>query len=403
MFFSDTNLDTRNNNNPQAATINVNIHVKLPGAAATKWSTVKVKRPATGNMATVSAPAIAGYTPIEPSISFPWSRDNDGIVITFEYTRAGVTPPASGETQGVRVEYVTSYTNNAGTVTVTSLTPKATEPVVVELDAAGYGYLTEDLLTKVPTGYTVKKLGAGNVTGTNTDLGCEIEKSSSAITKYVLVEPKPVKSVEILGSARAALSLDVVFDADATAVGTAAEEAGLKVKVTYTDDTTQTLDADDSTLTWKLASGKITVTYKAQGAQGTGTESTGTEVVADLYAAIATSVTGKTGELDEWTITAESGKTTNDTAIELTFLQTTADDFTADEAATLIAKLADNSTGHGIKLTAFVLKGTVTPGVAAGGSGSGTQATFKVTVTVAPEGNVDAASVTLLIAAPAAP
>ena len=403
VFFSDTNLDTRNNNNPQAATINVNIHVKLPGAAATKWSTVKVKRPATGNMATVSAPAIAGYTPIEPSISFPWSRDNDGIVITFEYTRAGVTPPASGETQGVRVEYVTSYTNNAGTVTVTSLTPKATEPVVVELDAAGYGYLTEDLLTKVPTGYTVKKLGAGNVTGTNTDLGCEIEKSSSAITKYVLVEPKPVKSVEILGSARAALSLDVVFDADATAVGTAAEEAGLKVKVTYTDDTTQTLDADDSTLTWKLASGKITVTYKAQGAQGTGTESTGTEVVADLYAAIATSVTGKTGELDEWTITAESGKTTNDTAIELTFLQTTADDFTADEAATLIAKLADNSTGHGIKLTAFVLKGTVTPGVAAGGSGSGTQATFKVTVTVAPEGNVDAASVTLLIAAPAAP
>ena len=91
------------------------------------------------------------------------------------------------------MEYVTSYTNNAGTVTVTSLTPKATEPVVVELDAAGYGYLTEDLLTKVPTGYTVKKLGAGNVTGTNTDLGCEIEKSSSAITKYVLVEPKPVQ------------------------------------------------------------------------------------------------------------------------------------------------------------------------------------------------------------------
>ena len=407
VFYSDTVAETKSDTGIGQATIDVEIRTQLPGGKAEFYEIRKVARPTDGtDVAEIEAPNLSkkGFTAVQNPMYLLWKKYDERPVITFEYVKGEIEEPTAGA-KAIRVQYVLTADYDATPGDVSAADILGTETVNVPLDAAGYGKLEAKLLKKIPTGFVIDTAAA--TPGTNTDLGGEVIKSDTPVTMTVSVKEKTVKSVKILPAARAAeaaIEIDVVHGAQPDDVKTAAKEAGLRVEVTYTDNTTRILAADADGVAWALNAGTISVTYTSS-AQGASPVSGENSATGKVYAAIATSVTGDSNTLGDWTITAESGKTTNDTSVVLTFVQKTGAAFSADDAAELIGKLTDDSTGGGIKLTAFALNGTVTEGVAADADNNVAEvkATFKVTVTIAPEGDVNAASVTLNISAPTAP
>ena len=378
VFYSDTLAETKNNTSVSGATIELELWVELPGFSAQMWEKRTVARPADGtDQAIVTAPVVAGYTPVNPSVTIKWNKNLDGSKMIFQYTGSASTPEdPTDDTRTVRVQYVTGYNS-----TPASATGKVgTQDVTVPLSAAGYGTLAESLL-EIPDGFKLK--AGANTPGTDTDLGKEIEKATTPLTLSVTVEERSdVTKVEILNAPTA---LDLLYNCNAAAVAAAADDAGIKVKITYKtgdDEVSRTVDANDAGLTWDAAGttnpGTTKVTHTASSVAST-------TIPTELYAAVAAGAfTAATGSQIATGFTAASNpalpisKVKVGDTITITFTQTTAADLTFG------ATRAVTPTGGTIE-TLTADDWAVTNGAAAN-VGAGTEAVngvVSVTITVA--------------------
>ena len=387
VFYSDTVAETKSDTGIGQATIDVEIRTQLPGGKAEFYEIRKVARPTDGtDVAEIEAPDLSakGFKAVQDPMYLLWKKYDERPVITFEYTKGGVTPP-TGNTKTVRVAYVDDATTTTKTYGV--------ENITLNLDAAGFAELNASKfnIDKVAPGFKLKTGATGAdfyllvTSAHNTEIKVEAEaRSNTEVTAIAVsgttVTPAWVKYGDTTNGLTAAdvtaagITFDITYGEHGTRKGVAANFSGITYETGTSAGTTNWTKDGNSVVT--LNGKTCTVPVK-------------------LYADIATAVAAKSPDLDAWTVAADASQTTKTSKVLLSFTQKTAADFSADDAATLIAKLTDDATNAGVKLTGFALEGSVTPG-----ANGGTTATFKVAVTIVREGDLTGDSVTLKIAAP---
>ena len=379
VFYSDTVAETKSDTGIGQATIDVEIRTQLPGGKAEFYEIRKVARPTDGtDVAEIDAPDLSkkGFTAVQNPMYLLWKKYDERPVITFEYVKGEIEEPTAG-TKAIRVQYATGY--DATPANATGIV--GTETVNVPLDAAGYGKLEAKLLKKIPAGYQLKS----GATSSQTDLGKEVVKNDSPLTLTVTVEERTdVSKVEIL-NAPAALALP--YDGNAAAVGTAADEAGIKVKITYktgNDEVSRTVDADDAALAWDAAGTTTPATTKVTHTNSSVASAT---IPTKLYATLAAAnISGAAGsEVADWDVggTIPAKVFVGDT-ITFTLTQDAAADY--DEAAFTADTTRNVTSTKGTFETtgdSAVKVELTTEGVASTGAGDdGTKAVITVTVTV---------------------
>ena len=174
-------------------------------------------------------------------------------------------------------------------------------------------------------------------------------KPATATTKKILVKEKAVKSIALENVPANPIWVKYKATGASSDFATAADDAGVKVEITYADDTTRTIDADATGVTWTdaaTANGNAKATYA--------TKESG-NLAFKVYGDISTTVTLNAG-ITDWTAVAESGKTTKDGTVLLTFTAATNGATTEAAVRTFLATLEDESTGGGITLDSFTFK-----------------------------------------------
>ena len=379
VFYSDTVAETKSDTGIGQATIDVEIRTQLPGGKAEFYEIRKVARPTDGtDVAEIDAPDLSkkGFTAVQNPMYLLWKKYDERPVITFEYVKGEIEEPTAG-TKAIRVQYATGY--DATPANATGIV--GTETVNVPLDAAGYGKLEAKLLKKIPAGYQLKS----GATSSQTDLGKEVVKNDSPLTLTVTVEERTdVSKVEIL-NAPAALALP--YSGNATAVGTAADEAGIKVKIsdkTGDDEVSRTVDADDAALAWDAAGTTTPATTKVtHTASSVESATIPTKLYATLAAASISCATGST--VEDWDVGGNiPAKVFVGDTITFTLTQDAAANYdeTAFEADTTRDVTSTKGTFETTGDSAVKVELT-TEGVASTGAGdNGTKAVITVTVTV---------------------
>ena len=379
VFYSDTMVQNRNDTSVGGATMTVTINVRFPGSdAAEKWGTYNAGKPVSGNIVDIPNPDTingasikAGYHPKLATIPVTWEKNADNKSVTFEYEADGAAPdPGDGTTKWIRVEYV----DNKGTPTTTY----GTENVEVTLDKAGFGYVTAaDLNVKTVVPGMKIKGSVNELVSTKTDVPVRVE-----------LEADTIKALQIIAPVRAAAAdvfeIDVVFNADETAVAGAVKDAGYQVKATFTEGSEAVLKADDARLEWKLAGANVTAGEEITVVDAASKAIASAEKVkAKLYTALAkASISGKAmTDVADWTVDGTiPAKVFVGDEITFTLTQDTAADYDAASFAgktTAVTSTAGTFSTPSITLT--------TPGVASTGDpgDTGTLAVITVTVTVA--------------------
>ena len=252
VFYSNTNVDTRNNVEGPVSTMDVVINVKFPGSdSADYWRTIQVAKPTTGTLVMIDnpdtlngSPIMAGYTPKLSQIPVTWERNATNKSVTFEYEVAAVA-----------------------SIRITKAPTKTTYTAGDAFDAAGMEVevtYTNGTKTTVKSGWTLD----ANVVGGDLD---SLATSDTGV-KVTIGGKSAVQAITVNAAPTPGITVTTAPTKTSYKVGENVNWTGAVLTITAADGTTSTVDLSDAAAVTNAGltiSGDVPGTYNAAGFDAT--------------------------------------------------------------------------------------------------------------------------------------